>query len=393
MHNGFYAGKRILVTGVAGVKGTWLALALIEAGAEVIGIDIQAPEPESNFCASDLGNRITFLRGDVADFAVIESLVSGVDGVFHLAATALVRDAHRRPLDAYRNNAFGVATVLEAVRQSSKPVRAVFVTTDKVYRPNDGVPWSETDPLVGTGAYAVSKACAEFIIADYHRHYFAASEHRLGIARAGNVVIGGDLHSSRNTDGAGRIFVDCYDALAQGRPPEIFSPSFTRPYTYGLDVISGYMTLMSQLHRPDVSGQAFNFGPYEQIGVSNSLLATKICETWGSGIMWRSGATREEPFVHQSLNCAKSARVLHWRPAYTLYEALLSTTRWYRAWAAQQGEIRAGSLYELNRELLIEHRNAARNLGIAWAESVTSPPLTDGCLPHATSQNAAAGAC
>src|SRR5438045_2796090 len=306
MFNNFYQGKTILVTGVVGVKGTWLALALLEAGAQVKGIDLRPPDPESNLAASGLSALISFTQGDVNDLPLMRHLVDGVDGVFHLGAKVSVRDAHRNPFEAYLANTLGVATVLESIRLSPKPKRAVFVTTDKVYKPKDGELWVETDPLGATGPYAVSKACAEWIIADYHRNYLGPAGHLTGIARAGNVLIGGDRYSSRATQGAGRIFVDCFEALAEGRAPEIFSPSFTRPYTYGLDVLSGYMTLMSRLHEEGVAGEAFNFGPYEQYGVSNALLATKICELWGGKIMRQSGNGREAPFEYQSIVFEKS---------------------------------------------------------------------------------------
>lgn len=366
MFNNYYEGKKILVTGVAGVKGTWLALALLEAGAEIVGVDIKKPDTASNFTAAGLAKRIKFIQGDVTSLELMRSLIDEVDGVFHLAAIVLVREAHRNPFEAYRTNTLGVATTLEAIRLSGTPKRAVFVTTDKVYHPKGGELWVESDPLVATGPYAVSKACAEFIIVDYQRNYLGPAGSRIAVARAGNVVIGGDLHSSRSTDGAGRIFVDCYDALSQGRAPEIFSPSFTRPYTYGLDILSGYMTLMSKLNEDRIAGEAFNFGPYEQYGVSNSLLATKICELWGSNIMWQSGQIREEPFEFQSLSFGKSQRNLLWRPAFTLFEALQATTRWYKAWAEHGGNPSEGSMYDLNRQLIVEHRTAAANLRIDW---------------------------
>jgi len=366
MFENFYCGKRFLVTGVSGVKGTWLSLALLKAGAEVIGVDNRQPDAESNFIASGLRERITYVPGDVADLELMSELVSKVDGVFHLAAVVLVGEALRMPLETYRSNALGVVTVLEALRLASTPKRAVLVTTDKVYRPKSGQPWVETDPLGATGAYAVSKACAEFIIEDYYRSYLKRAGTHIGIARAGNVLIGGDLHSSARTGGTGRIFVDCFEALMQRQQPEIFSPTYTRPYTYGLDILSGYMTLMAQLGCPGVAGEAFNFGPHEQQGVSNALLATKICELWGGEIMWRRGNPREEPFEYQALSCEKSRERLRWLPALTLYESLDATTRWYKEWAKR--DLRnEGSMYEFNHALLEEHRVAAEHLGIAWA--------------------------
>lgn len=123
-------------------------------------------------------------------------------------------------------------------------------------------------------------------------------------------MIGGDLHSSRVTSGGGRIFVDCCEALAENRPPEILAPAFKRPYTYGLDVIAGYMSLMSKLDQPGVRGEAFNFGPLGEAGVSNAVLATNICDLWGFGLQWKSGTPRSEPFVHQALSIKKSQQRL-----------------------------------------------------------------------------------
>ena len=126
------------------------------------------------------------------------------------------------------------------------------------------------------------------------------------------------------------------------------------------------MTLMNKLNQPDVAGEAFNFGPYEQYGVSNALLATKICELWGDKIMWQRGNPREEPFEFQSLSLEKSRQRLRWQPAFTFHEALQATTRWYRKWSEQRNSAAEGYLYDLNRELLIEHKKAASNLRIDW---------------------------
>jgi CDP-glucose 4,6-dehydratase len=152
----------------------------------------------------------------------------------------------------------------------------------------------------------------------------------------------------------------------EGRSPEIFAPSYTRPYTYGLDIITGYMTLMSRLQCSGIAGEAFNFGPPEPHGVSNGQLATKLCELWGSGVTWHSGNPRDEPFQCQSISCEKSRQLLGWQPAFTLHEALAATTRWYQTWARTdcRGE---GRMFEFNRGLLREHRAAAERLGIRWA--------------------------
>jgi len=381
MFEEFFDGRRVLVTGVAGVKGAWLALELLEAGAIVIGVDSASPEPDSNYTAASLGGRIQYVQGDITDLAKIEELAGKVDCVFHLAAVALVGEAQANPLAAYRNNTWGTAVVLEAVRRSPSVRYAVFVTTDKVYRPNNGDPWREGDPLGASGPYAVSKSSSESIIADYYSTYLQPAGKRLGIGRGGNVLIGGDLHSSRRIPGSGRIFVDCYDALIEGRSPEIFQPAYTRPYTYGLDIISGYMNLMSRLDCDGVDGEAFNFGPHERYGVSNGLLATKICELWGGDTHWTRGAARDEPFVNQSLNWDKSRERLLWEPAFTLYEGLRETTRWYQEWARWRKDAREGGLKELNASLIRDHREAAARLGIRWALGASNAAPSGSGLP------------
>ena len=364
MFEGFFLRKRILITGVAGVKGSWMASLVMEAGGEVVGLDIRRPEADSNFHAAGLESQIRFVRGDVNDLALVRELLTDADGVFHLAAISLVGEAQRDPLETYRTNAQGTASVLEAFRLSERTRYGVFVTTDKVYAPKGGEPWVETDPLVASGPYPVSKACAEYIIADYHRNYLRAAGKRLGVARAGNVLIGGDFHSSRRSSGAGRIFVDCVEALLEGRNPEIYAPRYTRPYTYGLDVLAGYMTLMSRLEEPRVQGEAFNFGPIDGRGVENGYLADLICQLWGSGVRWHTGTPRDEPFVDQSLCWDKARERLGWKPVYSLQESLRDTVQWYKEWA-NRGR-RAGSMRDFNRELITAHRDAARSQGLRW---------------------------
>jgi CDP-glucose 4,6-dehydratase len=249
----------------------------------------------------------------------------------------------------------------------------VLVTTDKVYRDKGGEPWVESDPLGATDPYPVSKAAAEWVIADYHRTYFADRigsgelEKRIGVGRAGNVLVGGDLYSSRTTDGAGRVFVDCYEALAAGQAPQIFRPGFTRPYIYGLDVIAGYMALMSRLDEEGMPGEGFNFGPLEVLGVPNGDLATRICDSWGEGPRWETGAARDEPFQAQSLDWSKAEERLAWRPAYTLEDAVRDTTRWYRPWSELGENPADGSLADLTADLLDTHRRAAQDAALAWA--------------------------
>jgi CDP-glucose 4,6-dehydratase len=370
LFGGFFCGKRVLVTGAVGVKATWLCHMLHAAGAAVTGLDLKLPEPSSNFALSGLPRCLRFVQGDVTDLKLMRELLGENDCLFHLAALALVHECRMQPLEAYRANTLGTATVAEAYRLSPTARYAVFITTDKVYAPKQNGLWVEGDPLFASGPYAVSKACAEQILADY-RSYLEPLGKRYGVGRAGNVLVGGDLHSTSRNPGAGRIFVDCYEALIAGRPPEIFSPSFTRPFTYGLDVIAGYMSLMARLEDPGIHGEAFNFGPHEQGGIPNGLLATKICEQWGEGIMWQGGKLRAEPFETQALCWEKSRQRLGWLPAFTLYEGIQNTARWYREWARVHHSPTEGALSTLNLELIRDHQESARRLGVWWATGET----------------------
>ncbi len=359
MLQGFFQDKRVLVTGACGVKGAWLCWYLLEAGAQVIGVDRDEPD-EGVFAATSLGDRIRLYRADVRDGAALAAIATEerVDGAVHLAAIALVGAAREQPQLTYATNVLGTANFLEAVRQTGIE-RAVVVTTDKVYRSKGGEPWVEDDRLVASGPYAVSKACADLIAQDYFRSYLEVDGKALGIARAGNVLAPGDMND-------GRVFVDIAKALARGEPPVILNPAFTRPYTWVGDIAAGYLWLLANVQRPEVNGQAFNFGPQEQRGIPNGELADRICERWGAGVSWQRGRPRDEPFEHQSLDCTRARERLGWQAAYSLDESLAELVAWYKAYFA--GGRADGGMRELTIAAIRRHVARARELGMAWAE-------------------------
>lgn len=361
MFAGYFEGKTILVTGLAGAKGAWLGWYLLEAGAErIVGVDNAEDLRGTAFEASGLGEepRVGLHAVDVRDLEALRALMVSdrPDAALHLAARAIVGECREAPLDCYSVNVLGTAAFLEAMRTTGLP-RAVMVTTDKVYRDKGGEPWTEEDPLVATGPYAVSKACAEFITQDYRHSYLQPAGRRLATVRAGNVLAPGDHHD-------GRIFVDVARALARGEPPVIMNPAFTRPYTFVGDTLSGYLAVLARCDEEGIDGEAFNFGPLEARGVPNGDLATRMCELWGGGISWVRGTERDEPFEHQSVDWSKARRVLDWRPAYDLDEGLAAVVEWYRAQAARPAP---GMMRELTLEIIRAHIAAARAQGIAWA--------------------------
>lgn len=356
MFDNFYADRKVLVTGAAGVKGAWLCWYLLEAGAQVIGVDCCRLPLEGVFAATGLDERLTMYVLDVRNASALQTLMAseGVQAAIHLAAMAIVGEAQQQPLQAYSINIMGTAAFLEALRHSDVD-QAVVVTTDKVYAPSGGRPWREDDPLFASGPYAVSKACADVIARDFAARYLAPAGKSVAVARAGNVLAGGDMHR-------GRIFVDIALALSRGEPPVILNPAFTRPYTWVGDTVAGYLWLLARAGAEGVGGEAFNFGPLEPEGIPNGELATRMCELWGGGVAWQRGQPRDEPFERQSLDCTKAWERLGWRAAYPLDQSLRELVAWYRS-VGEDADMREVTLTAIRR-----HVAAAREQGLAWAK-------------------------
>lgn len=357
MYNGFYHDKTVLVTGIGGFKGTWLAIALLEAGVrEIIGLDKER-RPRSNFALSGLDQVVTFVQGDIRDTSLVLRLLTEyrVNVVFHLAAQAIVKTAFLNPMETVGSNIMGTASVLEAVRRAGTVERCVVATSDKAYGDKGGALYTEDDPLKGSDVYSMSKSAADLLTSSWITNYFRPAGIHGGIVRCGNIIGGGDWSP-------GRIVVDCAMALSAGRSPDIHNPNMARDYFYVLDAVSGYMTFGASLDREGVSGEGYNFGPDEH-DVKNADLATRLCALWGDGTTWRH-APPPEPFPEiprQSLSWEKAKTRLGWTPTYKLDEALRDTVAWYKGWGG------AEPLDELNVELLHRHQTRARELGSDWA--------------------------
>jgi CDP-glucose 4,6-dehydratase len=334
----------------------------LEAGVErLIGVDRAPGQPGSCWDATRMGDdpRVSLATMDIRDHDALRWLMADekVDIAIHLAAMAIVGECNLKPWDTYSINVMGTVAFLEAVRLTDVD-RCLVITTDKVYRDKDGLPWTEDDDLVATGPYAVSKACADQITRDYWHGYLKPAERRCVVGRAGNVLAPGDTHR-------GRIFVDVVMALAENQPPLILNPAFTRPYTFVGDTISGYLSALAQAHRPEVNGEPFNFGPREATGVPNGELAQMMCDLWGSGVAWQSGNARPEPFRDQSLDCAKADRILGWRPTYTLRDGLTDLVSWSQALIAGAD---AEPMRAQTADIIRRHASSAGSQGIWWAQ-------------------------
>ncbi len=301
-----YSGKRVLVTGSEGFKGTWLARALRALDAIVVGFDL----PHRDVLDAD--HLCYTVRNYTPDF------------VFHLAAQAFVPRGFREPRTTFETNAIGTVNLLEALRLANRPCAVVVVTTDKVY--GEGGPFAEMAPLVPYCPYSASKVAAEHAVEVYRDVYFAPEGNRIAVAtaRAGNVIGGGDW-------GEGRLIPNAIRALRAGKPIPVYDPASVRPWQYVEDVIDGYLRLGAALAaeqgRPPLFASAFNFGPAES-HTTGEVVRALIAE-WGGGTWERQRVQMHEASVLR-IDSTKARRLLGWVPRFTFEEAIREAVRWYR---------------------------------------------------------------
>jgi CDP-glucose 4,6-dehydratase len=360
-----YAGRKVLVTGHTGFKGSWLTLWLGQLGAEVIGFALEEPPSEpNNFDVAGMGERITDVRGDIRDLEMVCGLIEThrPEIVFHMAAQPIVLRAVAEPHLTFETNAMGTANVMESLRRVHGVRALVSIATDKVYENQEWL-WGyrETDRLGGSDPYSASKSMAELATHAYAQTYFHAAKydsHGLAIAsaRAGNVIGGGDFARYR-------IVPDCMRALMNGEPIGVRNPGSIRPWQHVLEPLSGYLWLGARLltEGPAVGGP-WNFGPPEQTGVTTAELVEELVRQWGSG-RWEnveSGFAKVETGTLR-LSWEKAAALLGWRPVYTWKDALAEIVAWFHAF--QRGD----DLHAVGEAHIAAYVERARALGLPWA--------------------------
>jgi CDP-glucose 4,6-dehydratase len=328
--NDFWRGKRVLVTGHSGFKGSWLTLALHRLGAKVTGISLPPLTTPNLFADAKIGDLCRSHFFDIRDAAGLAGLIRAArpEIVFHLAAQPLVRESYRDPLTTLETNVMGTAHVLEALRGLGDVRVAVMVTTDKVYRTAE-VPGShrEDDPLGGHDPYSASKAASEMVIESYRQSYLAEQPVAVASARAGNVIGGGNWSEDR-------LIPDAVRAWQAGRALRVRRPDAVRPWQHVLEPVSGYVLLAQRLwERPSLAG-AYNFGPEVGDAVKVRDLVELASAAYGEGTV-DYGDGSEGP--HESgwlvLDSGKSESVLGFSQRWTLVEAVKRTMGWYRAYS------------------------------------------------------------
>ncbi len=341
-------GRRVLLTGHTGFKGTWLALWLARLGASVTGFALPPRTTPNAFDAAGVAGVVErSVEGDVRDRRHVAAVVADArpDLVLHLAAQSLVPAAAVAPVETFEVNVLGTAHVLEAVREAGRPCAVVVVTSDKCYEDVDQVRgYRESDPLGGSEPYAASKAGAELVVAAYRRSYFppgGGSGVLLASARAGNVVGGGDWAEDR-------LVPDAVRALVSRDVLHLRNPAQVRPWQHVLEPLAGYLALAGRLLAGDASvAGPWNFGPTPGQETTVEALVEELFAAWGAG-RWQADGGLPTRETHQlRLAIDKAVAELHWRPRWDRDELVRRTVVWYRRYHEGDGDAYAACLDDI----------------------------------------------
>jgi len=324
-----FAGRRVLVTGHTGFKGSWLAYWLHRLGAEVTGFALAPAYERSHFERLGLDRKFVHMEGDLRDPAAILDTVRSAqpEFVFHLAAQALVRRSYADPKETFDTNVGGAVNLLEALRLTGGVETLVFCTSDKCYlNVGRAEGYAETDTLGGHDPYSGSKAAAEMVFHAYDHSFLAPAGIAAASVRAGNVVGGGDWAEDR-------ILPDCIRALEAGRDIVLRNPDATRPWQHVLDPLNGYMNLALALRdNPGAFRGGWNFGPEAAAPMTVMEVAERAIAAWGSGAV-RVERPADAPPEHHllQLDIAKATQALGWRPRWSMSRAVDESVAWYKA--------------------------------------------------------------
>lgn len=362
MFAGVYSGRRVLVTGHTGFKGSWLSAWLLLLGAQVAGFSLGVPTKPANFEVLGLEGRLAHFLGDIRDRGALERVIAGFapEMVFHLAAQSLVRRSYAEPITTFETNSLGTLNLLEALRHQPATRVAVIITSDKCYR---NVEWAygyrENDALGGDDPYSASKACAELICQAYDASFFRHAGLRFATTRAGNVIGGGDWSPDR-------VVPDCIRAWSEGRTVMLRHPEATRPWQHVLEPLSGYLALGAGLWQDTagLNGEAFNFGPAPTSNHSVLELTAALAGHW-PGAGWEMGLADRERRESTLLKlcCDKALDRLSWHALLSFSETIRLTAEWYRTYYVH-GE---GAMADLTRGQIQYFQARGDEEKMSWA--------------------------
>lgn len=355
----FYNGKRVLVTGHTGFKGSWLSIWLHELGAEVVGVGLKPFSDRDNFVLSGIGSKIKAdIRADIRDGQNLKEIFREYQPeiVFHLAAQPLVRLSYEMPVETYETNVMGTINVMETIRAMDSVKVGVMITTDKCYENKEQI-WGyrENEPMGGYDPYSSSKGAAEIAISSWRRSFFNpenyGTKHHVSLAsvRAGNVIGGGDWALDR-------IIPDCIRALETDKPIEIRNPKAVRPWQHVLEPLSGYMLLAQKMwNEPTRYCEGWNFGPSTESIVQVWDMANAIVKNYGMG---KLNDISDPNALHEAklltLDISKAKFYLGWEPRMDFNQCITLTVDWYKRY-------RNEDVYQL----CVEQINTYFNYGIS----------------------------
>ena len=360
----WYRGKRVLVTGHTGFKGSWLTLWLLEMGAEVQGFSLEPPTEPSLFDDLDLASRMAHETGDVRDAEALIRCLQRFkpEVVFHLAAQPLVRLSYKEQSATFDTNVMGTVNLLEAARLTESVRQIVVVTSDKCYENREWVHgYREIDPMGGHDPYSASKGCAELVVSSWRNSFFREGQARLASGRAGNVIGGGDWALDR-------LVPDCARAVSAGETIIIRSPLATRPWQHVLEPLSGYLWLACEMERDPVRfAEGWNFGPGDDDVLTVEEVVSRVIGSWGRGRyeVHSDGGPHEARLLR--LDIGKARTLLGWRPVYAAGTAIQKTVDWYRTRDESKKMIADFTKTQLN-----EYIECAADHGLVWATPVTN---------------------
>lgn len=345
----FYKGKKVLLTGHTGFKGSWMTVMLVNAGAEVIGYSSCSKTETRLFDLCGIKEQITHIKGDVRDLEHLLEVFRTYQPeiVIHMAAQPIVRDSYKDPVGTYSTNVMGTVNICEAVRQTSSVRSFLNVTTDKVYE-NKEWEWGyrENEPLDGYDPYSNSKSCSELVTHSY-KSSFLDGKVAVSTARAGNVIGGGDFANDR-------IIPDCIRAAVDGREIVVRNPFSTRPYQHVLEPVYAYLMIAAMQYEDEKYASWYNVGPDDQDCFQTGALVDLFVKHWGQGMKWVNqydGGPHEANFL--KLDCSKLKTVFGWKPHWNLEKAIEKVVEWSKAWVSGE-DVRAVMNHQIKEFLEVK---------------------------------------
>lgn len=325
----FYRGKKVLITGHTGFKGSWMSVILVKAGAKVIGYSSCREKSESLFECCGIKDQLTHIKGDVRDLGYLQNVMEEYQPeiVIHMAAQPIVREGYKDPVNTYYTNVMGTVNVCEAIRHVPSVRSFLNITTDKVYE-NKEWQWGyrENEFLDGFDPYSNSKSCSELVTHCYVNSYFAERDISISTARAGNVIGGGDFAKDR-------IIPDCVRAAVKGEDIFVRNPFSIRPYQHVLEPVFAYLLIAARQYENRDLASWYNIGPDESDCLQTGELVDLFVKCWGEGIK------RKDRFGHGpheanylKLDCSKFKTAFGWRPRWSIETAVEKVVEWSKVW-------------------------------------------------------------